>query len=266
MSPDWAETSTSARERTLIYATGKLRPHFEDISLEHEIAHVAHHVAADGRLGDAKLHEVLSRPENRYLARKVSWICDLDCGPSLFCVPSDPTDVSLFSRSIMSRASLRHGFDTVVGALRGEVDCGGQRLARVACDQVLTLSMIDVIAALPAPAELTETHFRRDARVLAKLLLERANHFGISDEQRALTYLMLRDSKAYSSFAKHREAGERLVSIGVSAAPGSNARKQFDVGFIYEAENGAMNRDAVRVDVTLEFPFLVEGKHTERSR
>lgn len=266
MSPDWAETSASASERTLVYATGKLRPHFEDISLEHEIAHVAHHMAADGRLGDAKLHEVLSRPENRYLARKVAWIIDLDCGPSLFCVSSDPADVSMFSRSIMSRASLKRGFETVVGALRGEVECAGQRLPRLACDQVLTLSMADVIAALPAPAELADTEFRRDARILSRLLLERANHFGVSDEQRALTYLMLRDSKAYSSFAAHRAAGERLISIGVQAAHGSSARKQYDVGFIYEAENGAMTRDAVRVDVTLEFPFLVEGTHGERSR
>jgi hypothetical protein len=245
--------------RMPIYATGKLRPHFPDVSIEREIRHAAHHLLTDGRVPEVRLHEVLSKPENRYLARKVLWFFDLDCGGAVLLRSSDPTDVGLFTKPLQARASVRNTFEAVVGIMGSAAGGETAPMPAVICDQIMSVSLSILVDTLVAPKDVPEAVFRKDSLSLARQLLECANRYGLSDQQRALTFLMLRNSIAYDRFTHHRLTGQRLVHISAQGSPRTSPRKVMEVGFVYEHDGGAMERDAIRIDVTQEFPFVADS-------
>jgi hypothetical protein len=249
--------SSEVAASPLIYAVGRIRPHLADVSIERELVHAAGHTFAHGWPDSTELHEVLSRPENRYLARKMCWIFDVDGIDAFFVAPSDPTDLDLLLASLKARADKKHDFDVIVGAAApAPVACGLIQLPVVVFDQLSTLNLSDVVAQLPLPSGVSDPEFRKDAMELLHLLLERAVRFGIGEEQRAINFLALRYHGVYDRFAKAKLAGERLVSVNVALSTLSNPRKLVDVIFGYENNAGAVEKYAVRVDITQEFPFL----------
>jgi hypothetical protein len=253
--------TTQSEPASFIYAVGSVRPHFPGIAVEKEFCHAWGQPWPHGGPDLATVYEVLSKPENHYIARRMCWILNFDGIDSLLVVPNDPGDLSLLLGALHARVQKKHDHQLVVGLIGPPAPpwaCHGIQLPVVVFDQLLTFNADELIKTLPVPANIPEATFRENGEELLELILRRAHGFGTTDEHRAVTFLAMQYHGIYDWFAQAKAAGESLVNVAVRPSPMSTARNVVDV--LLELQNdktAAVRRALARVDVTDEFPFLV---------
>ncbi len=240
-----------------VYVAGRIRPHFPSLAIEREFSHALGDQWPHGGPDAATLYKILSKPENKDIARQICWIFDLDGVDSFAVAPSDPADILELLASLKARADNKHDYDIVIGSYTGDqVSCGNVQLPLVSFDQLATIDTGDLINSLPVPTGIPEDKFRKHARALFELLLDRAARSGATDERRAITFLTFRSHTIYDRFAEAVEAGERLVCVDACRSKISEVRNVLDIVFGYETDKAAVDKHAARVDVSEEFPFL----------
>ena len=85
-----------------------------------------------------------------------------------------------------------------------------------------------------------------------------ADNAGATDEHRVLNYLALRYPEIYATTAEHHMDNFSLTAVDVNPSPLSGVRKIVEVIFSYtHRRTDFTEKFFVRVDVTEEFPFLV---------
>src|SRR5215467_6274589 len=61
-----------------VYAIGRIEPHFPRMSVEKEFVQATGRAATAGLTDRQALHDVLSKPENRYLVRQLCWVMTIE--------------------------------------------------------------------------------------------------------------------------------------------------------------------------------------------
>src|SRR4051812_33434554 len=85
---------------TPVYAIGRIQTRFPTVGLEKELAQVIGRGDAAGQTDWQAVHAILSRRENRYLARKLCWVMSIEGLETYLLVPRDPADLDLLVESL----------------------------------------------------------------------------------------------------------------------------------------------------------------------
>ena len=115
--------------------------------------------ASDWEIGDTgphgsqALHRVLTRPENRYLARHLCWVVTVEGIETYILVPRDSADVQLLIEALRPAPSLMD-VDVVIGT-RGPIApptlCNGLIVPIVVFDQIYSFDVDALMRQIPRP-------------------------------------------------------------------------------------------------------------------
>jgi PatG Domain len=242
-----------------VYALGQIETRFPRPSVEKEVAQATGRAETAGRTDQQAFYEVLSRRENRYLARQLCWVLSIQGLETYILQPRDPADLDLLISAVQPQSS--PWISTVIG-VRGPVAppefCNGLMIPIVAFDQIYTFSRDALIEAIPRPERIPAEQFGPAARELFDRIMQMTDNAGNQDQHRALNYLAVRYPNIHARAAEAFAADSSLSGVEVLPSPLSGTRNIVEVIFAFTNRNTDSTEKAfVRVDVTEEFPFLV---------
>lgn len=256
---------SEAREspRAFVYAIGKVFHRFPTKSLEMELAQ------AVGRKpeGETKnltlpevVHKALKDPNNRYIARQICYVFNVEGLETYLLVPSDPLDTDMLVQAIRP-AHAPGDIDVIIGR-RGPIAppqmCNGLMVPIVTVDQIYSFDRDALIKSIPKRRGASEDQFKKTASAVFDHIIQLADNTGATDEHRAINYLVVRYDEIYHRTQALQEENYSFIGIEVQHSHLSGIRKVVDVIFSYENRaNRSPQKWFVRVDVTEEFPFLV---------
>jgi PatG Domain len=243
-----------------VYAIGRIEARFPNLGVEKEFAQATGRADTAGKTDYASLHSVLSKRENRYLARQLCWVLTMQGVETYLLVPRDPADLDLLVEAIRPAPS-PDDIDVVIG-LRGPVAspdmCNGLTVPVVAFDQVYSFSRKALIDAIPRPDKVAAKQFGPAAEEVFDRIMQLTDNAGATDEHRAVDYLAVRYPAIYGKAVEEFARDFSMTGVDVLRSPLSGTRGIVDVIFAYtDRKTDFEEKFRVRVDVTEEFPFLV---------
>ena len=243
-----------------VYAIGRVGARFPHLGAEKEFAQATGRTDTAGKTDQQTLHAVLSRRENRYLARQLCWVLSIQGLETYLLMPRDPVDIELLVEAIRP-APHPNDIDVVIG-LRGPIAqptmCNGLMIPIVAFDQIYSFDRDALIKAIPRPEKTNAAQFGPAAEEVFDRIMQMTDNAGATDEHRALNYLVMRYPAIYAKAADEFGRDFSLTGVQVRSAPLSSTRNIVDVVFSYTNRNTDFTEKFfVRCDVTEEFPFLV---------
>jgi hypothetical protein len=249
-----------SQARSYVYALGRIEARFPSPSVEKEFAQVVGRADTKGLTDRETLHSILSKRENRYLARQLCWVLTIEGLETYILMPRDPVDVELLAEAVRPAPSPMD-LDVVIG-VRGPIAppemCNGLMVPIVAFDQIYSFDRDALIKAIPKPEKITAAHFGPAAHELFDRIMQLTDNAGATDEHRACNYLVMRYPATYAKAAEEFAGDCSLTGVDVRPSPLSSTRKIVEVIFAYTNRNtDVIEKFFVRVDVTEEFPFLV---------
>ncbi|MCI0600956.1 MAG: hypothetical protein L0Y60_15830 [Beijerinckiaceae bacterium] len=242
-----------------VYALGQIEARCPRASVEKELAQATGRAETAGRTDQQAFHDVLSRRENRYLARQMCWVLMIQGLETYILAPRDPADLDLLIGAIEPHDC--PWISTVIG-VRGPVAppdyCNGLMVPIVMFDQIYTFSRESLIEAIPRPEDVPAEEFGAASRELFDRIMQMTDNAGATDENRALNYLSVRYPAIYAKAAEEFAGNFSLTGVEVRPSPLSGTRRIVDCIFSYTNRNtDYTEKYFVRCDVTEEFPFLV---------
>ncbi|MGO9520159.1 MAG: hypothetical protein ACLPND_24245 [Candidatus Korobacteraceae bacterium] len=248
-----------AASPSYVYAIGNLEARFPTIAREKEFMQIAAQMDGKGMTQPQLLSTAVSKPENRYLLRQLCFVMKIRGLDTYIVVPRDSSDYSLLAESIRPNPSPTD-LDVVIG-MKGPIApptmCNGLMVPIVAFDQTYHFPREMLLkAALPPDKKTKES--AAVAEELFDRILQMTDNAGNTDHDRALNYLAVRYQAIYAKTAEYLAQDYALSAIDVRPSPLSGTRMVLDVIHSYTHRvHGVVEKCAVRVDVTEEFPFLV---------
>jgi hypothetical protein len=242
-----------------VYVMGAITALFPRPSVEKEFAQAKGRAETAGKTDQQAFYEVLSKRENRYLARQLCWLLTVQGLETYLLQPRDPADLDLLIAALEVQPIPQ--INTVVG-VRGPVAppdlCNGLMLPIVIFDQLYTFSRADLIKSIPRPQGNIGADFEPAAHELFDRVMQITDNAGATAEHRALNYLAMRYPAIYAKAAEEFARDFSLTGVEARPSPLSTGRNILDVIFSYTNRNtDYTEKFSVRVDVTEEFPFLV---------
>ncbi len=254
----------AAMTPAFVYGIGRiLPPRFPRLDVEKEFAQVTGRAETAGKTDQQVFHEVLSKPENRYLVRQMCWVFSVQGLETYILHPRDPADYDLLVNAIHPRYDPT-GIDMVVG-VRGPIAppelCNSLMLPIVALDQIYSFTRDALIQAIPRPGKPGEEAFEQFGAAAEEVfdrIMQMTDNAGATDDHRALNYLVARYPGIYAKAAEQFARDFSLSGVEVRPSPLGGTRRVLDCVFSYTNRRTDFNEKFfVRVDVTEEFPFLV---------
>jgi hypothetical protein len=243
-----------------VYALGRIEARFPRPSVEKEFAQATGRADTAGKADRAAFHTVLSKRENRYLARQLCWVLTVQGLETYILQPRDPADFDLLVEAIRSQPSPLD-IDVVIG-IRGPIAppelCNGLMIPMVAFDQIYSFDRDALIKTIPKPEKIKAEQFGPAAEEVFDRIMQLTDNAGATDEHRALNYLAMRYAVIYATAADEFTKDFSLSGVETRISPLSGTRKIVDVIFSYTNRNTDFTEKFfVRCDMTDEFPFLV---------
>ena len=261
--PDGAKMSSFPR--SYIYAIGKVVHRFPNRSLEMELVQATGRRPEEETRGQSReqvIHRYLTHKDNRYIARQVCYVLNIEGLETYILVPSDPLDIDRLAEALRPAPRGGEDIDVIIGRrgpLAADEMCNGLMVPIVSVDQIYSFDRDTLMKAIPKRKGVKEDQFKTSSGHLFDRIVQIADNAGATDEHRAMNYLAVRYDEIYNRTQLMENENFTLAGIEVRPSRLSGARKVLDVIFSYEnlKANRATQKWFVRVDVTEEFPFLV---------
>jgi hypothetical protein len=250
----------TASPPSYVYAIGRIEPRFPQLSIEKEFAQATGR-AETGRLTDREAaHHVLTRPENRYLARQLCWVMTIESLETYILMPRDPADIGQLTEAL--RTTPRNTDIDVVIGVKGPMAspslCNGLTVPIVLFDQIYSFDEDGLIGSIPPPDGADAERFTATAHQVFNQMTQIADNAGNLDSHRALNYLAVRYPAIYTKAVEQFARDFSLTGVEVRPSRLSGIRQIVDVIFTYtNRKTGVDEKYFLRADVTEEFPFLV---------
>jgi hypothetical protein len=244
---------------SFVYALGQIDARYPCLSVEKEVAQANRRADLAGLSDRQALHAVVSRRENRYLARQLCWVLTIQGLETYIVVPRDPADLDALVEALAPRKQpLVHAIVGLRGPIAPPDACNGLMLPLLAYDQMYSFDREALIRAIPRPEELSAEGFEAAAAELFDRVLQLTDNAGSTDEHRAINYLAIRYSDIYTKVAEEYAANAALDAVQVIQSRLTGNRNVIDVVLVFtDRAAGFTKKYFTRVDVTEEFPFLV---------
>jgi hypothetical protein len=241
-----------------VYVLGQVEARFPNRSIEKEFVQIIERSKSTNFEHQQAFHSVLSQPENRYLARKLSWVLTKEGVPIYILLPTGPEDLDILLEAI--RPSACPLDRQVVVGRKGPVappEMCGLEVPMVLVDHLYSLEYNDFIKSIRSES-VTDEKFKAIARETFLRMMQLADNIGSTDKHRALNYLSVRYPAIYVKAAEELERNFLLTSVNAIFSRLSDNRKIVSVIQSFaNKETGAVEKYFVRVDLTEEFPFIV---------
>jgi hypothetical protein len=252
--------SSGSGTPSFVYAIGRVEARFPNLAVEKEFAQATGRTETAGKTDQQTFHTVLSKRENRYLARQLCWVLTVQGLDTYLLAPRDPGDVDLLVAAIRP-VPTPNDIDVVIG-VRGPIAppelCNGLMVPIVVVDQIYSFDRDALIKAIPRPDKTTAAQFTPVAEELFGRIMQLTDNAGATDEHRALNYLAMRYDAIYAKASEQFAKDSSMTGVEVRPSPLSGARNIVDVVFSYTNRNtDYTEKYFVRCDMTEEFPFLV---------
>src|SRR5262249_51866496 len=128
-----------------------------------------------------------------------------------------------------------------------------------AFDKIYSFDRNTLIKAIPRPEKTSAKEFDAKAAEVFHAMTQMRENAGASDADRAVNYLAVRYSRIYEAAAEAFGRNQSLSAIDARRPTLSGTRTLFDVIFAFRNRTtDVFEKQAVRVDVTDEFPFLAK--------
>ena len=271
--PSPAAQGNIAGSSQYVYAAGLLAPQFESEAVAREFAQISRGAHQGDQIDVGLLQELMRSPENVYLARHLCWIYTVGGLATFQLVPQDGAQITQFLDVLSPEES-----DGIVHVVVGSSvpfpinsQCGALGLPTVQAAQVLAFPLDEFVAALPVDettsskdsaarkAKPDRSEFDAAARRLFMRLTRRAGYRGVSDEDRALTYLACRYSELYQAVWQAQRDGKTLVAVDAQHSHSPDGRL-VSVRLVFRQPRTDITEqyEAV-VEVGDVFPYMVRG-------
>jgi hypothetical protein len=248
---------------TFVYALGQIEPRFPSLSLEKELAQAVAGSDNAGLTDRQVLKRAISERYNRYIARSLCWVFSIEGVETYIVVPRDPADYELLIDAYREDPR-RDDLDLVIGVRGGIAEpdlCNGLALPVVIFDQLYSFDRDSLMESVPKPDSVPNkdlAKFRSAAGLMFDELTQLADNAGAIDEHRALNYLTVRYPRLYALTVEQHNRNFSFTGVDVRTSALSGARSIVDVVFAFtHRDTDIVEKYAVRVDVTHEFPFLL---------
>jgi hypothetical protein len=243
-----------------VYALGRVEARFPRLSAEKEYAQVSRRSDITGLTDREVLHSVLSKPENRYLARLCCWILKISGIETYILVPREASDLDLVINSLRPTPSMSD-IDAVIGVM-GPVApadmCNGLQLPIVIVDQIYSFDRESLVRSIPRPENTAADKFHATSQELFDRIIQLVDNAGSVNAHRALNYLALRYPAIYAQTVTKYTENCSLSSVDVRPSSLNSRRDIVDVIFTYtNRSTDVKEKFFCRVDVSDQFPFLV---------
>jgi len=250
----------SSSPPSYVYAIGSIAPRFPQLSVEKEFAQATGRAVTNGLTNRQALHEVLTRPENRYLVRQLCWVMTIEGLETYILAPRDPADFHLLVEAL--RAAPRATDVDVVIGMKGPIApptlCNGLMVPIVAFDQIYSFDVDALLGAIPRPEKIKADQFKAVAEEVFGRITQIADNAGDTDEHRALNYLAMRYPALYATVADAHARNASLSGVEVRPSALSGTRRIVDVVFSFtNRTTDVVEKYFVRAVVSEQFPFLV---------
>jgi hypothetical protein len=245
-----------------VYTIGQLECRFGTLALQKEFAQATARTAdTSGKTDQEAFCIVLSKHENRYLVRQLSWVLKIQGLDSYLLQPRDPADFDLLVEAICHATTHPNHIDVVIG-LRGRIAspemCNGLMVPIVSFDQMYYFDQDELISAIPKPKGVDAAKFEPAAEELFRRIMQGTDNLGATACNRAVNYAAMRYPAIYAKAADEFAQDSSLTGIECRTSPLDSTRSIIDVIFAYtNRKTDFTEKFFVRVDVTEEFPFLL---------
>jgi hypothetical protein len=243
-----------------VYALGLVEARFPSMAVEKEFAQATARAETTGLSDRQALHEILSKPENRYLVRQLCWVFTIEGLETYILVPRDLADYSQLVEALRPNPRAVD-VDCVIG-IRGSIAspemCNGLMVPVVFFDQIYSFDIDALVKSIPRPENLNAKQFEPVAEELFARIVQITDNAGAMHEHRALNYMALRYPAIYSLVADQYARDFSLTRVEANPSPLSETRNLIEVIFAFTNRNtDFVEKYFVRCDVTEEWPFLV---------
>jgi hypothetical protein len=243
-----------------VYAFGNIQATFPDLGVEKEYAQVVG-VSPTRNLTDRQtLHEVLSQPENLYLARQMCYVFSI-CGVATYLLrPRFAEDYRQLVDAVRPEPS-PSDIDVIIGQLEGIAspsECGGLALPVVTMEHLYSFDDATLVGALEQPKGMPREGFETAAKELLMRVMQMTDNTGASPTYRAVNFLVCRYSAVYVKTFEMFTRDASLTSIDVRPSRLSGVREIVDVVLTYTyRDTDVSEKYFVRLDVTYMHPWVV---------
>ncbi len=252
-----------------VYALGRLEARFPTLAVEKEYRQVVAQYPDEtqGKDDDHVRYIVLSKPENRYLARQHCWVLTVEGQDTYIVRPRDAQDFDRLVEAIAPPEKPHRltdkvkDIDVLIG-VRGPIAppemCNGLSVPIVVFDHLYHFDIDSLLGAIRRPEAISADQFEGVAANMFLTIIQMADNAGAMDEHRALNYLAVRYDRIYANAGEALARNTPLTGMDVRSSRLSGTRKIVDVIFSFTSrQTDVAEKYFVRVDVTEEFPFLV---------
>lgn len=251
---------TAPAAASFVYTLGRIEARFPNLAAEKEFAQASGRAETAGKTDQQTFHAVLSKRENRYLVRQLCWVLIAQGVETYLLVPRDPADLDLLVEAIRP-VPAPGDIDAVIGLL-GPIAppemCNGLMVPILVFDQIYSFDRASLLKTIPKPEKMSAAQFGPACEQVFDTILQLTDNAGATDEHRALNYLTMRYPGIYARAAEQFARDFSLTGVVVRPAPLNGTRTMADVIFSYtHRATDFVEKYAIRVDITEEFPFLV---------
>ena len=241
-----------------VYVLGQIEARFPSRSIEKEYVQIIERSKSANFEHQQAFYSVLSQPENRYLARKLSWVLTKEGVPIYILLPTSPEDLDILLEAI--RPSACPLDRQVVVGRKGPVappEMCGLEVPMVLVDHLYSFEYSNLMKSIH-PEPTVDEKLKAAAVEMCQRMMQITDNTGSADKHRALNYLAACYPPIYTMAAEKFERNFSLTSAEAHPSRLSDSRRIVSVVFSFtDRENGITEKYFVRVDVTEEFPFIV---------
>ena len=142
----------------------------------------------------------LSLPENRYLAREMCWILEIQNVETYVLIPSDLDDLKQLIQALGA------DLDIVIGT-RGPLSraemCSGRTLPIVYFDLIYSSSKEELLRKIPRPDNISAKTFGPTSEKVYNAIIQMTDNVGATDRDRAVNLSVVRDLEIYGYTAEN---------------------------------------------------------------
>jgi ribosomal protein L16 Arg81 hydroxylase len=240
---------------SFVYAIGRIAARFPSIDIEKELQQAARQSETANLTDSQVLYQVLSRPENAYLAREMCWVFTVQGVETFTVMPRSGAELAELIGALQLTPSA-NATNVLIGMRTGSAianSCAGLTLPVVSASKIYSFNLDEFVKELPTGKGQAST---------GQELLERVTHLvdnvGDMDEHRAVNYLCLRHLPIYALVVEKFKNDYSLQGLGVTPSATRSQRRLIDVTLRFASRKTDVSESyGARVDVTGMYPFLV---------